>query len=274
MKIAIQGELGSFSHQAALRAVPNASVVPCSVSTEVFERLRKGKVDAILIPIENTLAGSVVEHYDLLREEPVHIEREALIRIEHHVIGIAGSNLEEVRRIYSHPVALAQCRTFFQQHSGIEPVAFYDTAGAVKNVIELRDNHSAAIASIQALSMYGGTVLAKNVEDNVANFTRFLLVHSGDATSSPDGPHKLSLCCQVHHRTGALAILLTELAATGGNLTHIQSRPVHGQPWHYYVFLDALMTDAAATEHLLGHLPGLSVTYRVLGRYSPAPEFM
>jgi prephenate dehydratase len=274
MKIAIQGELGSFSHQAALRLLANANIVPCAASVEVFERLRKGKVDAIMIPIENTLAGSVVEHYDLLREQPVYIEREALIRIEHHVIGIAGSNLEDVRRIYSHPVALAQCRTFFQQHPDIEPVAFYDTAGAVKNVIELRDSDSAAIAGIQAVSIYGGVVLAKNVEDDMANFTRFLLVRSGEPKGVPEGPHKLSVCCQVHHRTGALAVLLTELAAVGGNLTHIQSRPVHGQVWQYYVFLDALMPDADATDRWLGHLPGLSVTHKLLGRFLPAPEFI
>jgi prephenate dehydratase len=273
MKIAIQGELGSFSHQAAVRAIPYASVIPCVLSADAFERLRKGKVDAIMIPIENTLAGSVVEHYDLLREESVFIEREALIRIEHHVIGVAGTSLEEVRRIYSHPIALAQCRTFFQNHPGIEPVAFYDTAGAVKNVIELHDGHSAAIAGIQAVDIYGGVVLAKSVEDDIANFTRFLMLRSGAADSYPEGPHKLSLCCQVHHRTGALSVLLTELATAGGNLTQIQSRPVHGQPWQYYVFIDALLPNAEATERFLDRLPELGATCKVLGRFEAAPEF-
>src|ERR1700756_5612918 len=116
MKIAIQGELGSFSHQAALRSMPEATVIRCMLSADAFDRLRKGEVDAIMIPIENTLAGSVVEHYDLLREHPVFIERETVIRIEHHAIGISGSTIEEIQRIYSHPVALAQCRSFFKQH--------------------------------------------------------------------------------------------------------------------------------------------------------------
>src|SRR3954452_3048290 len=141
MKIAIQGELGSFSHHAALRSMPEATVIPCVLSADAFDRLRKGKVDAIMIPIENTLAGSVVEHYDLLREHQVFIEREIVVRIEHHVIGIGDSNIEEVQRVYSHPVALAQCRSFFEQHPGIEPIAFYDTAGAVKQIIQLRDRH-------------------------------------------------------------------------------------------------------------------------------------
>ena len=179
MKIAIQGELGSFSHQAALRSIPDATVIPCVLSADAFERLRKGEVDAIMIPIENSLAGSVVEHYDLLREHSVFIEREIVVRIEHNVIGIGDSNMEEVQRVYSHPVALAQCRSFFVQHPGIEPIAFYDTAGAVKQIIQLRERHSAAIAGKQAAEIYGGVVLMEGVEDNSANFTRFFLVREG-----------------------------------------------------------------------------------------------
>jgi prephenate dehydratase len=273
MKIAIQGELGSFSHQAALRAIPDATVIPCVLSADAFERLRKCKVDAIMIPIENTLAGSVVEHYDLLREHAVYIKSETVIRIEHHVIGVPGSDLEQVQRIYSHPVALAQCRSFFEQHLGIEPIAFYDTAGAVKQIIGLRDRHSAAIAGIQAADIYGGKVLMEGVEDDPANFTRFLLLGEGTPPSYPEGEHKLSLCCRVAHRPGALAEVLAELAAAGGNLTHVQSRPVHGRPWTYHVFLDVLMPDAGATERLLDRLAGTGTTCKVLGRFQPAPEF-
>jgi prephenate dehydratase len=273
MKIAIQGELGSFSHQAALRSIPNAEVLPCALSADAFERLRKGEVDAIMIPIENTLAGSVVEHYDLLREHSVSIERETVIRIEHNLIGIPGSTIEQVQRVYSHPVALAQCRRFFQQHPGIEPIAFYDTAGAVKEIIRLRDPRSAAIAGIQAADIYGGMVLARGVEDDDANFTRFLLVKGGTASTTPEGAHKLSLCCRVDHRPGSLAVLLTEVAAAGGNLTHVQSRPVHGRPWKYHVFIDALIPDAGATEALLDRLPELGTTCKVLGRFPAAPEF-
>jgi len=165
MKIAIQGELGSFSHQAALRLMPDADIVPCSLSAEAFERLRKGEVDAIMIPIENTLAGSVVEHYDLLREHSVYIERETVIRIEHNVIGTPASKIEQVQRVYSHPVALAQCRSFFQQHPGIEPVAFYDTAGAVKQIVRLQDRHSAAIAGIQAADIHGSPEAAEQHQE-------------------------------------------------------------------------------------------------------------
>jgi prephenate dehydratase len=273
MKIAIQGELGSFSHQAALGSIPDATVIPCALSADAFDRLRTGKVDAIMIPIENTLAGSVIEHFDLLREHSVFIESEIVIRIEHHVIGIADSDLAEVQRIYSHPVALAQCRTFFQRHPGIEPIAFYDTAGGVKQIVQLRDRRSAAIASMQAAEIYGGRVLMQNVEDDAANFTRFLLVREGTASSHPEGAHKLSLCCRVQHQPGALAAVLTELTAAQGNISTLQSRPVHGEPWHYYVFLDVLMPDAQATDRLLERLPELGATHKVLGRFQPAPEF-
>jgi prephenate dehydratase len=274
MKIAIQGELGSFSHQASLRSVAGASIVPCVLSADAFDRLGRGEVDAIMIPIENTLAGSVVEHYDLLRERPVHIERETLIRIEHHVIGIPGSDIDGVQRVYSHPVALAQCRSFFRQHPHIEPIAFYDTAGAVKQIIGLRERHSAAIAGIQAADIYGGVVLVGGVEDDAANFTRFLLVRAGAGPSYPEDLHKLSLCFELHHRPGALAAVTSALATVQGNVTQVQTRPVHGQPWHYHYFVDAIMPDAGATERLLEELARLCPAHKVLGRFRPAPEFL
>lgn len=273
MKIAIQGEPGSFSQQATLIAVPDAEIVPCALSADVFEQLRTGAVEAIMIPIENTLAGSVVEHYDLLRAENVFIERETVIRIEHNVIGIPGSWLEELRRIYSHPVALAQCRKFFREHPWMEPVAFYDTAGAVKHVMEQGDRNAAAIAGRHAADIYGGALLAQNVEDDAKNFTRFLLVRAGGIKAHPEDEHKLSLCCRVAHRPGALAQVLAEVAAASGNLVHIQSRPVEGRPWHYFVFMDVLMPDAGATDRLLDRLPALGAESKVLGRFVPAPEF-
>jgi prephenate dehydratase len=274
MKIAIQGELGSFSHQAALVSVPKASIAPCMLSAEAFEQLVKGRVDALVIPIENTLAGSVVEHFDLLREHAVHIESETLIRIQHHVIGTADSDIASVQRIYSHPVALAQCRAFFREHPGIEPMAFYDTAGAVKQIVQLRDRHSAAIAGIQAADIYGGKVLLRAVEDDPANFTRFLLVRAGAASASLEGLQKLSLCCELEHRPGGLAAMLAAIAEVGGNVSLQQSRPVHGHPWHYHFFLDVILPDLAPTQRLMEQLPSLCESYRVLGRFVPSAEFL
>src|ERR1700755_3442350 len=124
MRIAIQGEVGSFSHQAALEMESKATIVPCALSPEVFARVVSGDVDAAVIPIENSLAGSVVEHFDLLLQSDVHIERESLLRIRHNVIGIPGSNLTDIRKVLSHPVALAQCRRFFAEHPPMTPTAF------------------------------------------------------------------------------------------------------------------------------------------------------
>jgi prephenate dehydratase len=279
MRIAIQGEPGSFSHAAALQFIHEATageaaeIVPCALSAGTFEALRSGAVQAVVIPVENALAGSVVEHYDLLREHEAHIAAETVIPIVHNVIGMPGSTLDDIERVYSHPVALAQCRRFFQQHPGIDPVSFYDTAGAVRHILEAGDRRAAAIAGSSAAALYRGTVLAAGVEDDPRNFTRFLLVLPGAAQGRPPGRHKLSLCILPQHVPGSLAAVMERVASEGGNLTMLQSRPLHGSPWHYHFFLDALMPDAAATDRLLERLAGLAATCKVLGRFEPDGRF-
>src|SRR5246500_5620931 len=153
MKVAIQGEAGAFSHEAALRMVPRCTIVPCAQSVEVFERVERSSVAAV-IPIENTLAGSVAEHYDLLLSRDVFIESEFPLRIVHNVIGAPGVKFSDLRRVYSHPVALDQCRDFFRANPKIEPVAFYDTAGSVKHVVENRLTDAAGVAGRQAAAVY------------------------------------------------------------------------------------------------------------------------
>ncbi len=150
MKVAIQGELGSFSHEAAERMLPRCTVVPCARSAEVFDCLERGSVAAAVIPIENTLAGTVAEHADLLVTREVFIQAEFLLRIVHNVIAAPGVKLSALRRVLSHPVALDQCRDFFRHHPQIEPVPFYDTAGSVKHVIANQQFDAAGIAGRQA----------------------------------------------------------------------------------------------------------------------------
>ena len=135
MKVAIQGELGSFSHEAAEKLLPRARVVPCARSAEVFDRLEAGQVDAAIIPIENSLAGSVAEHFDLLLTRDVFIHREFPLRIRHNLIAPPGVKLGDLRRVFSHPVALDQCRNFFRAHPDVQSVPFYDTAGSVRHVV-------------------------------------------------------------------------------------------------------------------------------------------
>ncbi len=176
MKVAIQGELGSFSHEAAGNMLPRASVVPCARSAEVFERVENGSVQAAVIPIENSLAGSVAEHFDLLLTRDVFIHREFPLRIRHNLIAPPGVKLTEVRRVFSHPVALDQCRNFFRVRPKIQAVPFYDTAGSVRHVISERLQDAAAIAPARAAQQYGGRVLLAGIEDDQQNYTRFLLI--------------------------------------------------------------------------------------------------
>src|ERR1017187_4189219 len=163
MKIAIQGELGSFSHEAAQKMLPSARIVPCARSLEVFDRVKRGSVDGAVIPIENSLAGSVAEHFDLLLSREVHIVREFRLRIVHNLIALPGTTLRNVRRVFSHPVALDQCRDLFAGNPRFESVPFYDTAGSVKHVVAERLEDAAGIASRRAAEVYGGKILKAGI---------------------------------------------------------------------------------------------------------------
>jgi prephenate dehydratase len=270
MKIAIQGEPGSFSHQAAMNFVPDALIVPCSLSADVFAALANGSVAAAAIPIENSLAGSVAEHFDLLLAHDVTVERETLLRIHHNLIGLSGTAIGDIDRVFSHPVALAQCRRFLANHPRMESYAFYDTAGSVKQLVELGDRHAAAIASEAAAHFYGAQILEAGIEDNPENFTRFFLVRrSADARIDPDS-NKISLAFSVENKPGSLVSALAELSAIGTNLTKIESRPVHGKPWEYIFYVDCqIHAPEEATRALNALRPHCSMV-KELGRYPEA----
>jgi len=267
MKIAIQGELGSFSHEAALKLVPDATVVPTSLSADVFAALAAGTVDAAAIPIENSLAGSVAEHFDLLLEHDVQVERETLLRIRHNLIGMPGAAVEEIHRVYSHPVALAQCRRFLASHAGMEAVSYYDTAGSVKQLVELRDRHAAAIASAAAAEVYGAQILAADIEDNEENYTRFFLVKRRADAAEDMRANKISIAFSVENRPGSLVAVLNELAALGTNLTKIESRPVHGKPWEYIFYVDCQLKTHEEGERALEALKAHCAMVKSLGAY-------
>jgi prephenate dehydratase len=270
MKIAIQGEPGSFSHEAALKLVPDAEVVPVSLSADVFAALASGQVDAIAIPIENSLAGSVSEHFDLLLTHDVAVERETLLRIRHNLIAVSGADLAAIDRVFSHPVALAQCRRFLAAHPRMEACAFYDTAGSVKQLVELRDRHAAAIASEAAARYYGAEILAAGIEDNPENYTRFFLVRrTADAHTDPEA-NKISIAFSVENRPGSLVAALAELSALGTNLTKIESRPVHGKPWEYIFYVDCQLNSPAEGARALEALAHHCSMVKELGRYREA----
>ncbi|HUA97700.1 MAG TPA: prephenate dehydratase [Terracidiphilus sp.] len=270
MRIAIQGEPGSFSHEAAVKLDENATIAPHSLSEEVFQALANGDVEAAAIPIENSLAGSVSEHFDLLLKYDVKVERETRLRIRHNLIAISGAQVGEIDRVFSHPVALAQCRKFLASHPRMEAFAFYDTAGSVKQLVELRDRHAAAIASEAAARYYGAQILEAGIEDNPENYTRFFLVRrTADATVDPQA-NKISIAFSVENRPGSLVAALQELAALGTNLTKIESRPVHGKPWEYIFYVDCQIRSAAEGSHALESLHGHCAMVKELGRYREA----
>lgn len=268
--IAIQGEPGAFSHEAALKAVPEATILPCALSAEVFAAVVAGKVDAAVIPIENSLAGSVLEHYDLLLANEVAVESEWLLRIRHNLIGIPGATLGGIRQAYSHPVALAQCRRFFLEHPEIEAAAFYDTAGSVKQLMELRDPGIAGIAGTQAAAHYGGEILLADIEDNPANFTRFFLIRTRARIQPDSHPDKVSLAFTVENRPGSLVAALQVFADLGTNLTRLESRPVPGRPWEYVFYADYQLSDPQLADGALARLPQHCSMVRELGRYRAA----
>jgi prephenate dehydratase len=270
VKIAIQGEPGSFSHEAAMKLASDARVVPFSLSAEAFSALVRGEVDAAVIPIENSLAGSVSEHFDLMLSHQVTIVRETLLRIRHNLIAISGAGLNQIDRVFSHPVALAQCRKFLAEHPKMESFAFYDTAGSVKQLVELRDRHAGAIASEAAARYYGAQILVAGIEDNPENFTRFFYLKRSAEVKPDEGANKMSLAFSVENRVGTLVAALSELAREGTNLTKIESRPVHGRPWEYVFYVDCqLNTPEDGTRAIQALRPHCSMI-KELGRYREA----
>ncbi len=272
MKIAIQGEPGSFSHEAAMKLVEDAVIVPFSLSADAFAALANGAVDAAVIPIENSLAGSVSEHFDLLLTHDVSVERETLLRIRHNLIAISGASIGKIDRVFSHPVALAQCRAFLASHPRMEAFAFYDTAGSVKQLVELRDRHAAAIASEAAAHYYGAQILVAGIEDNPENFTRFFLVRRTREARRRSPSNKISLAFSVENRPGSLVAALSELSAIGTNLTKIESRPVHGKPWEYIFYVDCQIHSPEEGARALNALSSHCSMVKELGRYSEARQ--
>jgi prephenate dehydratase len=290
MKVAIQGERGSFSHEAADRMLPGCSVVPCARSAEVFDRIERGTAAAAVIPIENTLAGTVAEHADLMVVRNVFIQGECRLRIVHNVIAAPGVKLSAVRRVLSHPVALDQCRDFFRKHPQIESVPFYDTAGSVKHVIAGKLRDAAGIAGRQAAREYAGKILQAGIEDDKSNFTRFFLIRksavgAGAAKSSrnrnadsiisfggtiPRGANKTSIAFKVKNVPGALFKSLSVFALRDIDLSKIESRPMRGRPWEYVFYVDFLRGDDEPARNALRHLGEVAEFVKVLGIYPAA----
>jgi prephenate dehydratase len=270
--VAFQGEKGAFSQMAALQLLgPRIQVVPCPRFEDVFRQLADSQVCAAVVPIENTLHGSVHENYDHLINFDLPIVAETYVRIAHNLISCPGVPFRKIRKVYSHPVALNQCLEFFAAHPRLERVPFYDTAGSVKMILEEQREDSAAIASSVAADIYGATILKKNIEDDPSNFTRFFLLKRGGGRPirKPDSETwKTSVVFTTRNTPGALFRCLSAFALRDISLTKIESRPLRGKPWEYLFYLDFIgRVDDPNCEKALGHLGELADMLRVLGSY-------
>jgi len=273
MRVAFQGEAGAFSEAAAVQLLgQDIQTVPRATFDATFQAIAEGQADALLVPVENTLAGSVVRVYDLLLGSPLEMCGETILPIEHHLVARPGARFEEIRAVASHPMALAQCERFFLEHPGIKRVPSEDTAGSVREMMERGNKTAAAIAGRLAATHYGAEILRESIQDNAENFTRFvLLLPPEDARRyRPVDARKVSLAMRLAHRPGALLASLEPFAKNKVNLLKIESRPIHGRPWEYQFFVDVEAENTAQLEQALAEVRAATSELRVLGSYQAA----
>ncbi len=303
MRIAFQGEPGAFSEEAALQLLgPTITPVPRPTFDSAFRSIEEGAADALLAPVENSLAGSVVRVYDLLLTSKLAIVAETILPIQHRLIACPGATLDSLKSVASHPMALAQCEHFFVAHPHLKRIPAEDTAGSVREVLARGDKTSSAVAGRRAAEHYGGIILASDIQDDPENFTRFVLLipvqrdddATGDLSNSasvasdgvtkirielrmrqmeqlvPPPVLKMSLALRLAHRPGALLAALEPFSRLGVNLLKIESRPIHGRPWEYQFFIDVEADSSSQLESALAEVRLATSDLRVLGLYPAA----
>jgi prephenate dehydratase len=274
-KVAFQGERGAYGEMATLQYFPDVKPLSFKSFQDVFDAAKTGKVEYIVVPLENSIEGSINEIYDLLLQTKMHVVGEIYQRVRHCLIANRGTKM--IRYVYSHPQALAQCRAYLQ-NKGLKPVQTYDTAGAAKMIKENKLADSAAIASKRAAELYDMEILDEGIEDKKNNYTRFFVLSSkkkksGKSDSPPDIGHnyKTSIIFSVQHVPGALFGILGEFATRKINLTKIESRPTKETPWEYnfYVDFEGPVQNKAVHDALLSIKPKTSYI-KILGSYKKA----
>src|SRR5215212_535490 len=265
MKIAFQGEPGAYSEQAVFNYFGTVETKPCESFDVVFDSVVADACEYGLIPIENSLAGSIHQNYDLLLRHDLHIVGEYPLRVQHCLIALPGVKKEEIKRAISHPQALGQCAAYLRG-LGVKAESAYDTAGSVKLLKESGARDTAAIASRRAAEIYGMQILEEGVEDNPENYTRFLAISK--TAVQPEGEAKTSIVFTLKNQPGALFKALSVFALRDIDLTKIESRPLQGKLWDYLFYVDfSGATHEEIVRKALDHLSEYALMLRVLGSY-------
>jgi len=266
MKIAYQGEPGAFSEAASRQVSASAEMLPCKAFEDVFAAVNAGAADYGVLPIENSIGGSIHRNFDLLLENQLPIVGEVEVPVVHHLLALPGRTLDDIRRVYSHPQALAQCDRFLRTLSGVEITATYDTAGSAKMIADQRLGDAAAVASARAGEVFGLQPVRSSIQDYDSNTTRFLVVGRQPLTDVP--ADKTTLVFTLSNEPGALFKALAAIALRGIDLTKLESRPIPGRKWEYLFYVDlAAARDDLACARALAHLGEFASMVRVLGSY-------
>jgi len=268
--VAIQGERGSYSEEAGRQLFGTAfSCRCCRTFEDIFRLTKEGEVRYCLVPLENSLTGSIYKNYDLLSRFGLRIVGETNLQIRHHLIALPGVTFSEIKTVISHPVALDQCEKFFARYSHLEKRSGYDTSGSVKEIVEANLRDCAAIAGRGAAEFYGGEILMSGIEDNEENFTRFVVL--GREMEVSDRANKTSITFSFKNSPGALFKCLSVFALRDIDLTKIESRPIHGRPWEYVFYIDFLGNiKETKVKRALSHLEEITEFIEVLGCYPAA----
>jgi len=271
---AYQGARGAFSEEAALAVFSGlgraAELLPCATFDDLFDAVESERARSGVVPVENSLAGAVDAAIDLLLSRDVRVVGETILRVSHMLIGCPGASIDALRRVESHPVALAQCHDFLRANSHLEPVPVFDTAGAVERVTAAGDPTVAAIASKRAAAIYGGSLLAEAIEDDAANFTRFFVVRPGAGDAAPPtGRVKIALAYTPARNPAGLVDGLGALAAAGLSLTRVEPRPIRGAPFEYRYLVEAEADAAERVSAALSPLGRSAAALRLLGLFAP-----
>lgn len=273
-KVSFQGERGAYSEDAAYKFFgEEIEVVPCETFSDLFDRVREGQADFGITPVENSTAGTVVQAYDLLLESDLHVIGEAKLRIVHCLISFPDTTLGDIKKIYAHPQAYAQCLTFCRQFPSWKYIPTYDTAGSVKIIQEENLRDAAAIASSRAAEIYAMKVLRQGIESHPNNVTRFFIISREASNTSNSENNKSSLVFATRHHAGALYECLGEFARRGINLTKLESRPRPNRPWEYVFYLDfeGNLDDEVCVQAVAGLLKRAAFV-KILGSYRAAEE--